>query len=237
MPLLWKANAMELPSWEDAKLGTMKRAALWLVSEVGEGNVFTKADLRLAFPGTSQIDRRMRDLRDHGWQIATSREDAGLDSHEQRFVARGDAVWEPGMSRAQGAPVISANRRREVISRDGNLCRCCGITPGEEYPDSYDKAQLDIARRAVRQSGGGTTTELVTECKRCRVGGRGLEVDAGKTLASVGRLGAMERKILASWVEADQRDFGAVELLWAAYRTLPEESRLRFRAALGAAHE
>ncbi|BFV58234.1 hypothetical protein KCMC57_up33380 [Kitasatospora sp. CMC57] len=228
---------MELPSWEDAKLGTMKRAALWLVSVVGEGNVFTKADLRDAFPGTSQIDRRMRDLRDHGWRLDTNREDARLDSHEQRFVTRGAAVWEPGMARVKSAPAISANRRREVISRDGNLCRCCGITPGEEYPDSYEKAQLDIARRTVAQPGGGTAIELVTECKRCRVGGRDLEVDGGKTLASLSRLGVMEKKILASWVAADQRDFGAVELLWAQYRTLPEESRLRFRAALDRATE
>lgn len=42
---------MTLPSWTDTKYGTMKRAALWLVTVVGEGNVFTKEDVKGAFPG------------------------------------------------------------------------------------------------------------------------------------------------------------------------------------------
>jgi hypothetical protein len=39
--------------WNDPKLkvGSMVRAALWLVEEVGEGNTFTKEQLREAFPG------------------------------------------------------------------------------------------------------------------------------------------------------------------------------------------
>lgn len=224
---------MELPSWEDASLGTMKRAALWLVSEVGEGNAFTKTDLYRAFPSTSQIDRRMRDLRDHGWRIDTRREDPGLESHEQRFVSRGAPVWEPGQARAKADSAISATRRREVLSRDGNICRSCGITPGEEYPDSYETAQLDIARRAVRQVDGSQVVELVTECRRCRVGGRALEEDLARTLAGLERLSAMERSILVGWVQADQREFGALERLWAEYRVLPAESRARFQEALG----
>lgn len=85
-----------LPSWQDSKLGTMKRAALWLVQVVGEENVFTKAELREAFPDVAQIDRRMRDLRDFGWKIDTKREDIDLDANEQRYVQRGEPVWEPG---------------------------------------------------------------------------------------------------------------------------------------------
>ena len=58
---------MVMPRWDDANLGTMRRAALWLVEVVGEGNSFTKSQLREAFPEVAQIDRRMRDLRDFGW--------------------------------------------------------------------------------------------------------------------------------------------------------------------------
>lgn len=87
---------MGLPSWTDQKLGTMKRAGLWLVAVVGEGNVFTKEDVKKAFPGVSQADRRVRDLRDFGWRIDTNREDLTLGQHEQRFVAQGEPVWEPG---------------------------------------------------------------------------------------------------------------------------------------------
>ncbi|MET9297445.1 hypothetical protein [Streptomyces sp. NPDC003077] len=89
----------ELPDWTDQKMGTMVRAALWLVSEVGEGNVFTREQLRAAFPDVAQIDRRVRDLRELGWQIATNRDDALLRPHESRFVRTGEPVWEPGVRR------------------------------------------------------------------------------------------------------------------------------------------
>ncbi|MFF8610198.1 hypothetical protein ACF06X_30290 [Streptomyces sp. NPDC015346] len=223
-----------MPSWQDAGLGTMKRVALWLVSVVGEGNTFTKEDLRAAFPGVSQVDRRMRDLRDFGWRIDTNREDEELDPHEQRFVKPGDPVWEPGRAtRKSGTIAIGAVRRREVLARDGNMCRSCGITPGEIYAGTYEAAQLDIARREVVKPDGTKATELVTECKRCRVGGRALAVDLGKVLKAAAALDPAERSVLSDWVAADRREFSRLEQIWSDYRSLPEESRAQLRAELG----
>ncbi|MGW6791276.1 hypothetical protein [Streptomyces chartreusis] len=223
-----------MPSWQDAGLGTMKRVALWLVSVVGEGNTFTKEELRAAFPGVSQVDRRMRDLRDFGWRIDTNREDAGLDSHEQRFVKPGDPVWEPGRAtRKTGTVAIGAARRREVLAGDGYMCRSCGITPGETYADTYAAAQLDIARREVVKADGTKATELVTECKRCRVGGSSLAADLGKVLTAAAALDSAERSVLSDWVAADRREFSRLEQVWSDYRSLPEESRAQFRAELG----
>lgn len=105
----------EIPSWRDEKRGTMVRCALWLVTEVGLGEVFTKTQLREAFPETSQIDRRMRDLRDRGWRIATNREDVTLSSNEHRFVEMGAEVWKPGQSKAKTpAATVTAARRLEI---------------------------------------------------------------------------------------------------------------------------
>ncbi|WP_455360583.1 hypothetical protein [Streptomyces sp. SYSU K21746] len=222
---------MTLPSWTDEKFGTMKRAALWLVTVVGEGNVFTKEDVKSAFPGISQADRRVRDLRDHGWRIDTHREDLTLGQHEQRFVTQGMPVWEPGKASKTGT-AISQTQRREVLAKDGHHCRSCGIAPGEAYAGSYESAQLDIARRTVKQSDGSSTVELVAECNRCRVGGRGQDADLGAVLAGIAKLGGLERKMLTEWVADDRREFGAVERLWADYRTLPAESRAKVRAAL-----
>jgi 5-methylcytosine-specific restriction endonuclease McrA len=222
---------MDLPSWTDSKLGTMKRAALWLVTVVGEGNVFTKEDVKAAFPGVSQADRRVRDLRDHGWQIDTNREDASLGQHEQRFVRPGEAVWEPGKG-SRPSTSITQTQRREVLSKDGHFCRSCGITPGETYAGTYETAQLDIARRLVKQPDGSERTELVTECNRCRVGGRGKPTDLAAVLSAVDDLGSLERKMLAAWVASDKREFSAVERLWADYRTLPAESRAQVRKVL-----
>ncbi|MFI7316204.1 hypothetical protein [Streptomyces venezuelae] len=222
---------MNMPSWTDPKLGTMKRAGLWLVAVVGEGNVFTKEDVKSAFPGVSQADRRVRDLRDHGWQIDTNREDASLGQHEQRFVKQGEPVWQPGKGTRPGSS-ITQTRRREVLARDGHFCRSCGIAPGEIYAGTYESAQIDIARRVVRQPGGAEEMELVAECNRCRVGGRGVVTDLGDMLKRAEGLSGLERKVLSGWMDQDQREFSAVEAFWADYRTLPEESRAKIREAL-----
>lgn len=223
-----------MPSWQDANLGTMKRVALWLVSEIGEGNRFTKEQLREAFPGVSQVDRRMRDLRDFGWRIDTNREDAGLDSHEQRFMKPGAPVWEPGRAtRQSGTTAIGAGRRREILRKDGYMCRSCGIAPGDVYAGTHEAAQLDIARREVIKPDGTKTIELVTECKRCRVGGTSVTGDLGKVLKEAAGLNSIERKVLSDWVAADERQFSRLEQIWSDYRSLPEDSRAQFRTELG----
>src|SRR4029079_19025372 len=103
--------------------GTMVRGALWLLQVVGEGNTFTKNQLREAFPGISQVDRRIRDLRDYGWVVYSSTEDATLLAEDQRFVKAGVAVWDPKARRA-AAPQnpISSKDRQAVLARDGYMC-------------------------------------------------------------------------------------------------------------------
>jgi hypothetical protein len=221
-----------MPSWENSGLGTMKRAALWLVQVVGEGEVFTKSQLREAFPDVSQIDRRMRDLRDFNWQINTNREDLTLDQHEQRFVSTGDPVWEPGKGTKKGPAAITAAQRRELLARDSHMCRSCGIGAGQTFDDTHDQAQLDVARRKVGRPDGGPEVQLVIECNRCRVGGRGLVADPLDLQARIGRLPAFDRNMLAQWIQSDERPFSEVEILWAAYRALPAASRDAIREAL-----
>lgn len=223
---------MTLPSWRDEKYGTMKRAGLWLLTEVGEGNVFTKEDVKNAFPGISQADRRVRDLRDYGWKIDTHREDAILGQHEQRFVAMGQPVWEPGKA-TKDSSAITDTQRRKVLARDGHRCRSCGITPGQAYADSFETAQIDIARRKVKLPNGTSAVQPIAECNRCRVGGRSLEADLGAVLEGVSKLGELQRQTLADWIAADEREFSAVERIWADFRTLPAESRDKIREAVG----
>ncbi|SEF28364.1 hypothetical protein SAMN05421837_104129 [Amycolatopsis pretoriensis] len=212
----------------------MKRVALWLLDVVGEGNEFTKEEMRAAFPGVSQIDRRMRDLRSFGWRIDTNREDPSLTSAQQRFVESGQPVWEKGMaSRPQTAAAIGAVRRREIISRDGNMCRSCGIAPGDLYPETFEGAQLDIARRDVELPDGSVEQQLVTECKKCRIGAKDLVVDLPAVIDRVNTLAPDERKLLASWMDAEQRPFNPAERAWSEYKTLPADARAAVRGSLG----
>lgn len=223
-----------LPSWKDPNLGTMKRVALWLLAEVGEGNEFTKEQMRSVFPGVSQIDRRMRDLRSFGWRIDTNREDPTLTAAQQRFVSSGQPVWEKGMaSRIASASAIGAVQRREIISNDGNMCRSCGITPGQVYAGTFEGAQLDIARRDVIVSGEQTEMQLVTECNRCRVGAKNLVADLPAVVDRVNALSPDERELLAGWIAADERVFSPAERAWAEYRALPEDARAVVRTSLG----
>ncbi|WP_326945321.1 hypothetical protein OG439_37690 [Amycolatopsis sp. NBC_01307] len=225
---------MMLPSWKDPNLGTMKRVALWLLAEVGEGNEFTKEQMRSVFPGVSQIDRRMRDLRSFGWRIDTNREDPTLTAAQQRFVSSGQPVWEKGMaSRIASASAIGAVQRREIISNDGNMCRSCGITPGQVYAGTFEGAQLDIARRDVIVSGEQTEMQLVTECNRCRVGAKNLVADLPAVVDRVNALSPDERELLAGWIAADERVFSPAERAWAEYRALPEDARAVVRTSLG----
>lgn len=209
----------------------MARCALWLLTEVGVGEVFTKTQLREAFPETSQIDRRMRDLRDRGWRIATNREDITLTPSEHRFVEMGAEVWKPGQSRIKAAAVVSAPQRREILDRDDHLCRACGIAAGEAYEGGVETAQLDLARREVVHPGG-VAVELVTECRRCRIGGRGRQTDVSGVLGRLEQMSRVEREHFAQWVAEDRRDFSLLERLWGEYRSLPAESRGAVRQVL-----
>ncbi|MEW1564390.1 hypothetical protein OHB33_26045 [Streptomyces sp. NBC_01558] len=217
---------MAMPSWRDTSIGSMARAALWLVQEVGEGNIFTKAELRAAFPDVSQIDRRIRDLRDHNWKISPSREDATLRQQEQRFVSQGAEVWIPGKSKApKHKASLTAAQRAKVLDEDGYLCRTCGIATGEAYEEGIAQAVLNVARRPVVQPGGEVVHQLITECKRCGAGGLGRQADLGQVLEQVNALSAMERRVLAAWIAADRRSLSPLDRLWGHYRTLPEVSR------------
>ncbi len=224
---------MTLPSWQDKKLGSMARAALWLLQVVGEDKVFTKAELREAFPDVAQIDRRLRDLRDHDWKIDTSRDDPTLKQQEQRFVARGAEVWIPGKSKApKHKASLTAAQRAKVLEGDNYMCRSCGISAGETYEDGITPAVLNVARRKVLLPEGPETYQNVTECKRCGAGNGDRQVDLEQVLGQVQALAPMERRVLRSWIAADQRSLGPMEKVWGIYRSLPQDSRKAVAEAL-----
>jgi hypothetical protein len=139
---------------------TMVRVARWLVAEVRQGGVFTKEQMRSAFPGVSQIDRRMRDLRDYGWVVHTNREDATLAQSELRFVQEGDSVWDPRKRRELDR--ISGQQRREALARADYLCEVCGISGGQMYfAPPAGSAVLSVSARSAT---------FRVECQRCRAG-------------------------------------------------------------------
>lgn len=228
---------MSLPAWNDPKLkgGTMIRGALWLVQEIGEGNTFTKEQLREAFPGISQADRRLCDLRDYGWVILTNTEDATLMAEDQRFIKAGVPVWDPAARRA-AAPqkTVSAKERQAVMARDDYMCTVCGISGGESYVDnSHQSAVLSVTRRATALPNGRTETLLVTECKRCRSGSDDSPAPADEVLTDIKALDPADQRRLARWIARGRRGSTPLERAWNAYRRLPASARDEIRSEMG----
>ncbi|MEV5602943.1 hypothetical protein AB0L33_16030 [Streptomyces sp. NPDC052299] len=227
---------MTLPAWDDPEFkgGTMIKCALWLVQEIGEGNTFTKEQLRRAFPGISQVDRRLRDLRDFKWVVLTSTEDASLLAEDQRFVRAGVPVWDPAARRAASPQkALSAKQKQAVLARDDYMCTVCGIGGAEQYADdSNQTAVLSVTRRLTVLPDGREETLLVTECKRCRAGDDGRPARSDEVVAEIKRLDPADQRRLARWAERGRRGSTPLERAWNAYRRLPEEARQEVRRAL-----
>lgn len=206
----------ELPRWTDDSRGTRNRVALWLLQEVGLGEVFTKSMLRAAFPGVEQIDRRMRDLRQEGWRIDTANQDPTLHLDELRFVEPGAPVWDPKRPKDQS---LSARTRKAVLERDRFSCVVCGIAGGETYPeDSLRRAQLAVSKRGAGEG----ISDYVTLCDMCRRAGISPSVD--RVLPVLGELTDAQRHTLRSWLVAGRRERDKLESAWAlASRLAPSQ--------------
>jgi len=218
---------MTLPKWNDQELqaGTMVRTALWLMSEVGVGNTFTKEQHRRAFAGITQADRRLRDLRDYGWVIRTSIEDVTLRPEEQRFVAAGKPVWNRGIRKHAAMDHITTKQRGAVFAENHYQCATCGIAGGESYPDDlHVKAVLSVSRRVVEISPLEKRTLYVTECKRCRAGGAGSpNPDLPGLLAEIRKLEDTDQATLLRWLENERRQ--VLDRIWSGIRRLPLAAR------------
>lgn len=220
---------MSTPSWDDptVKAGSMVRGALWLVQVIGEGNTFTKAELRTAFPDIQQIDRRIRDLRDYGWLLLSNTEDARLTPEQTRFQKAGAAVWDPKERRAAApAKSFSNKARAEVLERDSFMCTVCGIAGGEEYPDDPTQtAMLVVSRREVMSLSGTRTETLVTECKRCKAGAGNSKRSAQEVLETIEALSDEERETLLKWAKRGRRRLSALDRAWNRLIRLPSDAR------------
>ncbi|WP_221937370.1 hypothetical protein [Gordonia rubripertincta] len=220
---------MSQPTWDDPELsaGAMVRGALWLLQVVGEGNTFTKTQLRDAFPGVSQVDRRIRDLRDYGWVVHTNTEDATLLREDQRFVKAGVPVWDTKSRRAATQQKTISNKdRQNVLARDGFMCTLCGIAGGEPYPDDeVTTAVLAVSRRKIVDVDGVEAAEFVTECKRCRAGGLRDSVSVSDAIAAAGDLGPSELRRLVRWMKRGRRGTTELDRAWTSYLRLPPEQR------------
>lgn len=208
---------MNLPDWRTYSGGTMKRAALWLADMVGEGEVFTKGELREAVPGVSQIDRRVRDLRDHGWILSTRAEDLDLELDEQRLVHIGGHVWAEGYRSPVKAVGPSPKQRQEAFELSNHRCVACGATAGEPFID-------DILTTVKLTVVGSPDSGWVAACQQCKKGGS-LPSSSVEFLAAFSILNSSEKIIFAEWMQADRRESTPLDRVWDYFRRLSAAER------------
>lgn len=225
---------MTLPKWNSPgiRVGTMIRTALWLVTEVGVGNVFTKELHRLAFAGIAQADRRLRDLREYGWVIHTSLEDLTLNRNEQRLVTVGLPVWERGIRKLVLAENVTSKKRMATFAENDYQCAVCGIAGGEVYPDAPQvSAVLSISRRKVKFAVDHIENLLITECKRCRAGTEAKPLEIAILLSKFNNLDATDKSTFIRWAAHGRR--GELDSAWGEFRrlskTLQEEVLMRLK--------
>ncbi|MGE0025590.1 MAG: HNH endonuclease [Thermoleophilia bacterium] len=221
--------------WRDSSAGAAKRVAHYLATEVGEGNIFEKSQLREVVPNTEQVDRRMRDLRKVGWKIRTYKDSADLKPHQLKLEAIGLHVWEDGF-RWPGAR-ISAATRRKLFERDGARCLVCGIDPETEYPDLPGVRPRLTIGHVIPLNRGGTDDldNLRLECHLCNEQARDDSeppIDPDLVTRRVLELSKADKRTLAQWMLAGRRSFTALEKLWAQYNQMPAPHRERIRKAL-----
>lgn len=215
-----------LPKWNDPalKAGTMVRTALWLLSEVGVGQAFTKEKHRRDFAGIAQADRRLRDLRKYGWVIHTSAEDATLNSNEQRLVAAGVQVWDVQKRHDAAKTSISAKLRLKTLEEHNYQCSVCGIMGGESYLEPpIETAVLGVSSRIFVMPDGTSNRMLVAECKRCKAGAKEHTIRAHNLVRSLRSLSRDERSLFKRWTSSDRRN--RLDRLWSEFRRLPSDAR------------
>lgn len=218
----------------------IRRSSRVLVAEyiasIGEGNKFIKLDLYKAVPNFSQVDRRMRDLRECGWVIDNYKVNPSLKPDEylvQKIGVRIDLGERPP---TQGRKTIGGAKRRRIFERDGNLCAICGVAAGGSYPDAPDRrAVLTIGHiHAVAHGGLDDDANLRAECQRCNDEARD-NTKAPPTSASVlsdaKNIGSREKKArLLSWMIAQRRTPDDVERVFIEWRRLPRDEQERVMA-------
>ena len=229
---------MEIPDYSNpATGGSMIRAACWLASEIGEGNLFTKEALRAALPGVAQIDRRVRDLRKFGWVIEEARTGSGLGASEQRLAKIGVHVWEKEARDKAKVPTISAKVREEVFHRDGHACRRCGIAAGEPFDDDGTVLARLTAGHVYPDSLGSkaTASDLITTCQRCNESVQNQTrnyYSLDQLLMRIETLSEEDRQELSSWIISDRRSVSLGEKIWRDFRQLPAVERTKFAQKL-----
>ncbi|MDY6869036.1 MAG: HNH endonuclease [Actinomycetota bacterium] len=219
----------KLQKWPgtNRRLGGVPKLAAYLYFNVDVGGSFTMRDLRAALgdeapDDAEHLNRRLRELRKHGWRFASYKDRAGQEVDSYVLQAKGKRIWLGERTKHSG---ISAAVRRAVLDRDQNRCVICGVGAGEPYPGEPNaRARLTTGHRtAAARSGPASPDNLQAECSRCNepVGDTPPNPEVlGEVMASVKQLRAADKAELLAWLESGYRHRSKVDFAYDRTRKL-----------------
>jgi 5-methylcytosine-specific restriction endonuclease McrA len=229
------------PSKKKAKFGGQPKIAAWLMFNTKVGGIFTLKRLREALGDDGEpnddehLNRRLRKLRDYGWTVHSSRDDANLKHDQYRLAVAGKPIW---LGKAQFTKKTVSNKiRRQIFDRDGHRCVICGVGAGESYPGEPGKKATLTVGHFVGDSlrGPNDPANLRTECSRCNEPAKeeaARSESAEEIWPKVRSLARVEKARLLQWMDKGQRDRDNVDRLFDQYRGLPPAQRDEIRAKL-----
>ena len=207
------------------------------IATIGEGHKFTKLELHEAVPDYSQVDRRMRDLRECGWVIDNYKVNPSLKPNEYLVLKIGVRIDLGERPPTPKRTKISGAKRRTILELAGNLCAICGVPAGGSYPDMPGRqAVLSVGQIASDdRSGPGDESNLQAECQRCSTEVRDNTANPPEwesVLAQARDIGTRaDQARLLSWMIAQRRTPDDIERIFAEWRRLPRDDQGRVMAA------
>ncbi|MEJ8669496.1 hypothetical protein WKI71_16955 [Streptomyces sp. MS1.AVA.1] len=198
---------------------------------LGEDTVFTKFQLFEGVPGVAQVDRRMRDLRELGWQIDNYKTDPRLQPDQYRLTAIGTRIDLGEQPKEAPRYRIPAARRREAIERAFHQCQTCGARAGEPYPDSDQTAVLSVRLIDPTPPIDNELGNLSVECQQCIAGIRsGGTASSPKPDAVLTRTlslsGREEKRRLYRLMQSGRPERDEVDLIFADWLRLGRDDRV-----------
>jgi hypothetical protein len=162
-------------------------------------------------PNVSEWARRVRELREDGWQILTNNDSAELKPGQY-------LLKEMPPEKVTFARGISMKLRAEVLDRNGFTCQMCGLTPGDVDPATGRKVRLHLGHIKDKSLGGkDELSNLRALCSTCNQGAKNITSEKPTAiwlLSQIRRAGQDEQRAALRWLQkkfglaADPRDEG-----------------------------
>jgi hypothetical protein len=212
-------------------------AYLWFRKELED--TFTMRELRSELGadliGSSEhLNRRLRELRDAGWQIDSNKDDRQLPLDVYRVQVKGARLWIDSERNELQVFRPSQRVRRIVLDRDGSRCRVCGIGVGESYPgEPNSKARLTIGHRVPQErlrarQAADDIDNWRTECSRCNETVRNEMPDPeqyDEVEAEVKQLKTADLRQLLNWMRSGERTRSRLDHAYDRARNLSHNER------------